>query len=190
MKLTSVLEEFISQRPKERSTLEAMVEERKFQLDGLIASTAESVYTAMDATIESVSLDKISCRKGCSACCHQLVGVTRSEAKLLAMRVRDGVSIDRKRLKRLAQYLGSREAYMNEHSACVFLKDGVCQVYDSRPVACRKHFVLSDPKECVNPKGEVDKFGIINAEIFASSFYLAEGGMDPLPHALQRELER
>jgi Fe-S-cluster containining protein len=37
----------------------------------------------------------------------------------------------------------------DKNRSCVFLDDsGACKVYEHRPSACRRHFVISDPKLC------------------------------------------
>jgi Fe-S-cluster containining protein len=55
----------------------------------------------------------------------------------------------------------------------VFLTDaGDCAIYDYRPLACRRYFVVSDPSDCdtlVKPGHEVLNFISAGAEIEASA---------------------
>lgn len=71
------------------------------------------------------------CRNGCSACCYQSVHLTEAEARVMAKEL--GL--------RLAEpkYSGEPDGrYQGE--PCVFLLDGRCGIYESRPMACRLLF--------------------------------------------------
>ncbi len=89
--------------------------------------------------------DPLSCKAGCSYCCHSFVAVTAPEAFLLAERfsehVRDegAMSVDEflKRARPLAG-MGPTARYDNELLPCPFLVDDKCSVYEVRPVVCRK----------------------------------------------------
>jgi len=92
---------------------------------------------------------KISCKAGCSSCCHPKVVITEDEVKLLKSL---GVPYDENQLKgQLPLEVGKR--YPVEKTKCVFLsKAGRCKVYEHRPMSCRKYFVVSDPKDCLTSK--------------------------------------
>jgi len=100
---------------------------------------------------------RVTCRKGCSACCHQMVEITTDEAELLAKLVETGrAAIDPEKLLKQASWSTDPDKWWlqpKEERSCVFLKDNVCSVYKYRPVNCRKYLVVNDPKECANPLG-------------------------------------
>lgn len=126
-----------------------------------------SIYDETDAKIQKgLKTAAVSCTKGCTACCNQLVFVEMSEAALIWHRHRDAV---RSLLPQLleqalaeesaAKVLDVRSTQSEMVSACrkywllqrpcVFLtQDRLCAVYASRPLACRTHFVVSPPEEC------------------------------------------
>lgn len=112
----------------------------------------------------------VQCRKGCSACCRQLVPVSPVEAMVLLDAFEALPAEQQERVKhrfvevnerirdeKLEGALkavitdGGREglgAYFGLQIACPFLEEGSCQVYDARPTACRELLVASDPKYC------------------------------------------
>jgi Fe-S-cluster containining protein len=121
----------------------------------------------------------ISCRKGCGACCRQLVPVSEIEALHLARVLADLPDEARARvtvrfeeavaqleraglLACLTQLSGrSREekrrvglAYFNERIACPFLEDESCSIHPERPSACREYLVTSPAANCAHPTPE------------------------------------
>jgi Fe-S-cluster containining protein len=98
----------------------------------------------------------ITCKKGCSHCCGLTVGAMLDEPILIG-------------------------AYMQEQSIvidppnreqCPYLKDNLCQIYEVRPGACRKHFSVDSPDYCnfkYLGKREVLKWLSVEAEIFWSA---------------------
>jgi len=96
---------------------------------------------------------KVSCFKGCSACCHMEVEVTNYEADVIAGLIHDGLMINRERLQsqstRTLQDPLWREGMKNQDNPCVFLNtEGACGIYEKRPVMCRRHSVTSPAKNC------------------------------------------
>ena len=94
---------------------------------------------------------RISCKRGCGACCHLHVSIDRHEAALLAgLMVKDALTIDRERLQRQStRDADTWNTLADGDRRCVFLSDeNECQVYEHRPTACRKYQVVSDPKWC------------------------------------------
>lgn len=95
----------------------------------------------------------ISCKKGCSACCHMEVEITSYEAEILAQLILDGHPIDEARLQkqseRSLQDPQWKQGIRNLDSRCVFLdSEGACSIYENRPVMCRRHSVTSPAKNC------------------------------------------
>lgn len=108
----------------------------------------------------------LSCKLGCKGCCHSQVSVTYEEASLLALRIKEGVNIDLKKL--YTQSLAgddSKKWYALDHETrgCVFLDDkGLCQVYEDRPAVCRTNNVISDPQLCSTEDGEEKAIHLLN----------------------------
>ena len=118
----------------------------------------------------------VTCAAGCSACCRQLVPVSRWEALHLSAVVRTMPVPRRKRvvdrftkaivrlertglLHRIADGFASRahepkvlealqRKYWAEQIPCPFLEDDSCSVYEDRPLACRQYMVTSPPPLC------------------------------------------
>jgi Fe-S-cluster containining protein len=119
-----------------------------------------------------------TCRKGCDACCHQLVMVTVAEAHeaaaALNRRPADQQAAIRSRLAAwteatadLRQRLqsgvdedleglveGIAADYWQRRVPCPFLDAGACAIYEGRPLACRHHFSLSAPELCTSSREE------------------------------------
>jgi Fe-S-cluster containining protein len=120
--------------------------------------------------------ERVSCAKGCGACCRQLVPVTEPEAFALRALV-DGLPEERRRVvegrfaaarRRLEEaklYAGlaaSRETTREERHElgmryfalgipCPFLEDESCSIHADRPIACREYLVTSPAAHCSAP---------------------------------------
>jgi Fe-S-cluster containining protein len=123
---------------------------------------------------------RISCRAGCGACCRQLVPVTETEARYLAVLV-ESVHKERQTeirsrfadvLRRLdeAQMLETLRhleritpdqrqslslAYFNLGIPCPFLENESCSIYFQRPLICREYLVTSPAEHCANPAAKL-----------------------------------
>ena len=114
---------------------------------------ARLLHSFIETEIAAGANIEVSCKKGCSACCHMEVEVTNYEAEILNEVVRNGYAIDRKRLQaqsqRTLQDKAWREGMRNSNNPCVFLDgEGSCGIYENRPVMCRRHSVTSPAKHC------------------------------------------
>lgn len=119
----------------------------------------------------------ISCRKGCSACCKQLIPISAPEAFLIADHV---IGLDE---ETRAQYLAridaidseiaaaglleeldaiaagnptrdiseTAAAYFEKKIPCPFLLNDACSVYNERPLACRAYLVTTPAIWCDAP---------------------------------------
>jgi len=89
----------------------------------------------------------VSCKKGCSFCCHSEIYCTSFEAKDIKKFVRKNkIKYDKELLKK------QRKGYDNlkwAEKKCVFLSNkGECNIYEVRPMVCRTHNAISDPEIC------------------------------------------
>jgi Fe-S-cluster containining protein len=114
---------------------------------------ARKLHELVEAEISLGSEIEVSCKKGCSACCHMEVEITTFEADILRARIDDGFAIDRDRLLRQAgrslQDPKWRDGMSSIDNRCVFLDGkGSCGIYEDRPVMCRRHSVTSPAKNC------------------------------------------
>ena len=164
----------------QRVHVEARVPDRPARLDELLPA----LTTIDDRLIETVIADsqaagaRISCAKGCSACCRrQPVPITPPEAFALA-RIVDALPEPRQAAVRLAfaaaverlRATGLYDTYMRRDPemtrevalatvrrymalalACPFLVDSACGIYAERPFVCRQYLVTSPPELCTAP---------------------------------------
>lgn len=135
-----------------------------------VAAVAQELASKMSCEIlrstESRG-EKVSCCKGCGACCQYLVPLSMPEAFRL---VEDINSLSKPRRKKILsafksaarRVIKATPAQLKSDSAetigrwysqlklpCPFLSDNVCTFYQYRPIACREHMVTSDPRFCV-----------------------------------------
>lgn len=114
----------------------------------------------------SVVQKHISCRKGCSACCHTQVSVSDDEAALLVKLVENGLKIDLEKLKVQALSSKSSSTWYSlpfGQRSCVFLDENKeCSVYNDRPSVCRTNHVVGDPKDCSTEDGIVNSVQLLN----------------------------
>lgn len=132
------------------------------------------VATAIGAAADSG--ERISCAKGCGACCRQLVPISAIEARRLrtviqqlpaARRkvVRERFAAARSQLEQ-AGLLGALTepqetsdeqihalglAYFAQAIPCPFLEDESCSIHPERPIACREYLVTSPAEHCAQP---------------------------------------
>jgi Fe-S-cluster containining protein len=117
--------------------------------------------------------EKVTCQKGCGACCRQLVPITPLEARHLRdlietfpeprrSQVRARFAQARQRLQEAGllerlQHLdqddaAEREAlaltYFRLQIACPFLEDESCSIHADRPLICREYLVTSPARHC------------------------------------------
>lgn len=131
------------------------------------SSIASKTHIAMNVVLEqdrakNPGSENIQCGKGCNHCCHEAVEIWPQEAALLAGVVREtGMTLDRARLERQSQYtVDTWRQQPLADKACLFLGgDGACTVYESRPNACRKLLVVTDPDLCDAEKSKPDSVG-------------------------------
>jgi Fe-S-cluster containining protein len=121
----------------------------------------------------------ISCKKGCGACCRQLVPLAEMEAhdirdvlerlpepRRSEVRARFDAAYERLKAAGLLEKLEDPERfefgemmafgleYFHQGIACPFLEDESCSIHPDRPIACREYLVTSPAIHCANPTKE------------------------------------
>lgn len=142
----------------------------------------------VNAVVEETERDierkglKVSCSKGCGACCRQLVPISDVEAHHLRAVV-DAMPPQRRKIveerfaeasRRLRQaglkdYLMAPTGHTPEEAtafgltyyeldlACPFLEDESCSIHPDRPLVCREYLVTSPAANCSRlAEGEID----------------------------------
>jgi Fe-S-cluster containining protein len=98
---------------------------------------------------------KVSCTKGCAACCDLLVLVSWPEALFIAHGLEErGLTAKYLPLLRKQAQAGTYDGvnslnYFIRRISCAFLQeDRTCGIYEIRPTACRYHAVISPAELC------------------------------------------
>jgi len=182
-----------------RGVMDRHTEKFRAMANAAPQAAAREAHAAIEAVLDrdrqrdAASRD-IRCGKGCSHCCRGPVEIRAHEAVLLVEAARElGVEIDRARLERQS---GSTVATWRQQPAadraCVFLgADGACTVYESRPGACRKLLVTSDPALCdadANASDRIERWFSWEAEIMESAA-LEVFGVELMPRLLLEALK-
>lgn len=127
---------------------------------------------------------KVSCKRGCFACCCEALYVTRDEALLLyeehiLKRPPEEQELIKAAVKRNVEKMRlngetkKKKAVASEYLklwlVCPLLKDGECSVYKDRPHGCRVHFTNGDPAICADPERRMEQLYIDPTMILAES---------------------
>lgn len=200
-KVTSLLRDYLNllmQDPANKETIDQIVslingytaQLGNLRLQNRMGSTLE-VYKAVDGFFTAAPEEnkkEIQCKEGCTACCFIEIDVSRDEAATILNFCREkGIQVDKEYLEK--QSFAGRKTY-SAVSRCVFLKDNLCSIYEVRPVACRKHWVMTDPALCDfsgNVANPVGNYFDINTEILASAMLQVAEAI-PLEKALLDEM--
>lgn len=202
-KMTSLLKDYIvtlMEHPENQETIDhifKLINSYKDQLRNLRAKnnigTIKEVYKAIDNFFDNAPEENkkdIQCKAGCTACCFIDVDVSFDEvAAIINYCNQNAIEIDKDYLEK--QAAAGRKKF-SEFSKCVFLKDKMCSIYPVRPIACRKHWVKTDPSLCDFSKNIAHPVGgyfDVNTEILASAV-LNAGGSGSFEIMLLNELER
>jgi Fe-S-cluster containining protein len=137
------------------------------------AEIVPTLQGLVNAVVEAAAAGKaVSCRKGCGACCRQLVPVSRTEGDRLLQVVESLPAERRAALKaRFAaaeatiEQAGLKDragrsdrelsaAYFALGLPCPFLEDESCSIHPERPLVCREYLVTSPAALCSEPAQE------------------------------------
>ena len=189
--LTSTLAELLRDENNETreacgENVDAYIEQIQACYDSGPVALAREVQACADLFLadgkrESPESPQIQCRKGCSHCCNQIVCISSAEAvQLVQVAKENGLVLDQARLARQLPYTdGTWSSQPIEDRACLFLgRDGCCQVYQDRPLSCRKYHVISPPERCdieAYPHAPVQVWYDAQTELFTSAAFTYSG---------------
>lgn len=136
----------------------------------------------------------VSCRKGCGACCRQLVPISPVEARHIARLVdqlpeprRSQIvarfAAARRRLEEAGMWarLNNRQTWPKGSSTevgleyfrlgipCPFLEDESCSIHRDRPLTCREYLVTSPAENCANPTSETIRWLPMPAKVWVAA---------------------
>ena len=137
------------------------------------ADVVPALQGLVNAVVAAAEAGKaISCRKGCGACCRQLVPISRTEAERLLSTV---AALPAERRAVLESRFAAAEAALSaadlkerkgrpdrELSSayfalgipCPFLEEESCSIHSDRPLVCREYLVTSPAELCAGPGQE------------------------------------
>jgi Fe-S-cluster containining protein len=139
----------------------------------LAADVVPALQGLVNAVVAAAEAGKaISCRKGCGACCRQLVPISRTEGERLLSTVAALPAGRRAALEArftaaeaalAAADLKERKgrpdrelstAYFALGIPCPFLEEESCSIHPDRPLVCREYLVTSPADLCAGPAQE------------------------------------
>jgi len=113
---------------------------------------------------------KVACKEKCHWCCHQSVGVTAPEVFRITKFIDENISAKEKQklTNNLEKLDGMSRGKTTSQRAkldmpCAFLNYGKCQIYEARPLACRRQ-TSYDIDACKKAKPKGFPFGSIVSE--------------------------
>jgi len=134
------------------------------------ADVVPALQGLVNAVVAAAEAGKaISCRKGCGACCRQLVPISRTEGERLLSTVA-ALPADRRaaleaRFTAAEAALAAADlkerkgrpdrelstAYFALGIPCPFLEEESCSIHPDRPLVCREYLVTSPANLCAGP---------------------------------------
>ena len=151
--------------------------DRAVPLRELLPTIQQITHKIIDiAVLQSEANGKtVSCKKGCGACCRQLVPITKTESWHIAKLVAKLPKEKQKRIKQsfrearetlqnssLWEQLSSTTSIENTREIgfdyfdldinCPFLEDNACSIHPHRPLSCREFLATSNPAFCSAPR--------------------------------------
>jgi Fe-S-cluster containining protein len=137
------------------------------------AEVVPALQGLVNAVVDAAEKGKaISCRKGCGACCRQLVPVSRTEGERLlaiveAMPAEQRAAVTARFAAAEAAITAGGLADRRDRSdrdlslayfalgvACPFLEEESCSIHPERPLVCREYLVTSPSELCAGPAQE------------------------------------
>ena len=170
----------------------------------VLRSISESLVNAVESRARAEGF-QVSCKKGCGACCRQLVPISETDARRLRELVA-GMPEARKtavlaRFEDAKQRIGAAGLlerlrfpesivgdefkkfglnYFHQGVACPFLEEESCSIHQERPLVCREYLVVSPPENCARQTNEPVQVLSMPAEVSMAARRLGRGA-DGLP---------
>jgi Fe-S-cluster containining protein len=144
-----------------------------------LANALSDAITGMAEQALEKQGEKVTCKKGCAACCRSMIPISQVEARRLRELVESLPEPRRSQVlarfadavRRLDQAgllgrLRSRDRWTDAENtkiqvqyflqgiACPFLEDEACTIYRDRPTSCREFLVTSPAENCSRPTNE------------------------------------
>ncbi|MBU2123024.1 MAG: YkgJ family cysteine cluster protein [Gammaproteobacteria bacterium] len=145
------------------------------------AKTILWLYKAADRLGQAVA-SEVACRRGCDACCHQDVLVTKAEAEQIGRAIgRTPVEAPGAAVQVGHDLLDPPEVGVRHYGRpCTFLRSGECSIFRDRPLMCRLHANFDrDNLLCQIIPGETIAVPFVDASIEKAVYHakVAAGGM-------------
>lgn len=131
----------------------------------------EKLYSFMDVLYKHVN-KYTPCKEDCSYCCYYYVAISDIEIQFIEK--------NNKKVKRKKRFNTDSRGV---GTPCLFLKNGGCSIYESRPYVCRRHVMLTpDNSFCTEEKAYNHKLQrLVWSELNKSyDFIRAVSGSDKL----------
>ena len=124
----------------------------------------------------------VSCRAGCSACCHQIVYMSLAEAWDIVEKHYVAIAGMRATLTEISQrLLSNADNFAYFGTPCPLLKNDRCSIYAERPIVCRTHNVASPPERCQDARDTVMRYDLRDLEARAAAAVMHASAQ---PHSL------
>jgi Fe-S-cluster containining protein len=145
----------------------------------------------------------VSCKKGCGACCRQLVPISPVEARAVARlvaempeprqsEIRARFVAARRRLEETGIWdrLSQRQDWAEERVSeigleyfrlgipCPFLEEESCSIHRDRPLTCREYLVTSPAENCSSPTPEGIDWLPMSAKVWVAAARCESSGSD------------
>jgi Fe-S-cluster containining protein len=154
---------------KQRRAQGVREKEAKEKANAKLRAMVSNIYNTYDKKRDDAEKPPLTCVKGCSACCKQVVALSLGEALYLVHK--HGKLLRKKYVLLEEQCTLMEQAHIDEHGnrldftagenrekictkwwemqqQCLFLENNLCSIYEDRPLACRNYSVISDPALC------------------------------------------
>jgi Fe-S-cluster containining protein len=187
-------EEFVSGKVEiaiegEPLSFEMSVPKNKIKLSRMLPIFQQMTHSIVDIGVQKIESEgkEISCKKGCGACCNQLVPISEAEAFQIGELVEEMPEPRKNQIKQRfadackhfyeigwfkkvdkTNELNDDERrqlvldYFAESIPCPFLEDESCSIHQNRPLVCREYLVTSPAEICAKPTAEtIDRVKII-----------------------------
>ncbi len=119
------------------------------------------------------------CQKGCHHCCYHPISLSTLEMNNI---IQDNPFFDVSRLLAQKNHFDRDAPISYKNRACIFLdsNEGVCTIYEARPLICRLTHVSSLPENChwENEEKQIEHLPVTKAALLVGAFYMIHPDID------------